>query len=70
MSGARSRHHLTYGTADTELYRQWVVCTIEKNGSGWDGVDLEFRKRLSHGHFEPDGRVVAEQLLDERVHLA
>jgi replicative DNA helicase len=41
--------------------------TIEKNRTGVDTVDLEFRKRFSQGRFEPVGGYVAEQLLDERI---
>ncbi len=29
-----ARHHLMYGTANADAYRQWAVCSIEKNRSG------------------------------------
>jgi replicative DNA helicase len=44
-----------------------VVLSIEKNRSGLDGVDLEFRKRLDQARFETDGSLVEERLLDDRV---
>ena len=64
-----ARHHLMYGTTNAEHYRQWAVCSVEKNRSGRGGVDLEFRKRFEHGHFEPMGGHVSEQLVDDRVHV-
>jgi replicative DNA helicase len=63
-----ARHHLMFGGGDVERYKDWVVCTIEKNRGGRDGVDLEFRKRFSHGHFETAGGLVAEKLIDDRIH--
>lgn len=62
-----ARHHLVYDTANAERFRDFVVMTVEKNRSGLDGLDLEFRKRLEHSRFESEGRPVAEQLVDERV---
>ena len=41
--------------------------TIEKNRTGIDRIDLEFRKRFEQGRFETEGAPVAEQLVDERV---
>ena len=67
--GVVARHHLVYGTTNAEQYRQWAVCSVEKNRSGRGGVDLEFRKRFEHGHFEPAGGHVAERLIDDRIHV-
>lgn len=64
-----ARHHLMYGTTNAEHYRQWAVCSVEKNRSGRAGVDLEFRKRFEHGHLDPVGGHVAEQLVDDRLHV-
>jgi replicative DNA helicase len=64
-----ARHHLMYGTTNAEHYKQWVVCSVEKNRAGRDDVDVEFRKLLSHGHFDPVGQPVTEQLLDDRIHV-
>ena len=64
-----ARHHLMYGTVNAEQYQQWAVCSVEKNRSGRNGVDLEFRKHFTHGHFDPQGRVVGEQLVDGRIHV-
>ena len=62
-----ARHHLMYNLAKAEKFREWAVLTVEKNRSGRDGIDLEFQKRFEQGRFEPTGRRVAEQLVDERV---
>lgn len=62
-----ARHHLVYDTANADRYHNWVVMTVEKNRSGPDKVDLEFRKRFDQGLFDPHGRHVGEQLVDERT---
>lgn len=64
-----ARHHLVYDVGNAERFRNWAVLTIEKNRSGLDKIDLEFRKRFEQGRFETDGNAVAEQLVDERVYV-
>jgi replicative DNA helicase len=62
-----ARHHLVYNTGNAERFRDFVVISIEKNRTGLDSIDLEFRKRFEQGRFETDGSPVGEQLVDERV---
>ena len=62
-----ARHHLVYDLGNAERFRRWAVLSIEKNRSGRDAVDLEFQKRFEHGLFAPEGQLVTEQLVDERV---
>ncbi|MGH3384643.1 MAG: DnaB-like helicase C-terminal domain-containing protein [Nocardioidaceae bacterium] len=62
-----ARHHLVFDLGNAERFRGWAVVSIEKNRNGVDHVDLEFRKRFEAGRFDPDGGLVAEQLVDERV---
>jgi replicative DNA helicase len=62
-----ARHHLVYNTGSAERFKQWAVLTIEKNRSGKDGIDLEFQKRFELARFEPEGQVVVEKLVDERI---
>jgi replicative DNA helicase len=62
-----ARHHLVYDLGNAERFHGWVVLSIEKNRAGRDKIDLEFMKRFEHGLFDPAGRTVAEQLVDERV---
>jgi len=62
-----AKHHLVYHLGNAERFRHWVVMTIEKNRNGADHLELEFQKRFEQGRFEPEGRVVEEQLIEERV---
>jgi len=66
---AVARHHLVYGVGAAERFREWVILTIEKNRGGTDKIDLEFRKQFAHARFDPEGQMVAEQLIDERLHI-
>ena len=62
-----ARHHLMFNTANAADYHSWVVMSIEKNRSGVDNVDLEFRKRFEHNRFQTDGGRVEEELVDDRI---
>jgi replicative DNA helicase len=62
-----ARHHLVYDVANAERFRDYAVLSIDKNRSGVDRIDLEFRKRFEQGRFERTGRPVSEKLVDERV---
>ena len=62
-----ARHHLMYNTGNAEQFHHWVVMTIEKNRSGADSIDLEFRKRFEHSRFDTDGGRVQEELIDDRI---
>ena len=62
-----ARHHLMYDLGSAERFRSWAVVSIEKNRSGADKIDLELCKRFEHARFEGGGRIVTEQLVDERV---
>lgn len=64
-----ARHHLMYGAVGTERFKDYVVCSIEKNRGGVDRVDLEFRKHFSQARFDPVGGTVAESLVDDRIHV-
>jgi replicative DNA helicase len=62
-----ARHHLVFDVGNAERYRDYAVISIEKNRTGIDRIDLEFRKRFAQGRFETEGNPVSEQLVDERV---
>ena len=62
-----ARHHLVFDVGNAERFRNYAVLTIEKNRTGLDRIDLEFRKRFEQGRFESEGQPVTEQLVDERV---
>ncbi len=62
-----ARHHLMYNTGHAEQFHHWVVMSIEKNRSGANNVDLEFRKRFEQSRFDTDGGRVEEELVDDRI---
>jgi replicative DNA helicase len=62
-----ARHHLVYGSANADRFRNWAVLSVEKNRGGVSAVDLEFLKRFDQARFERTGQLVAEQLVDSRV---
>ncbi|QLQ11470.1 MAG: AAA family ATPase [Nocardioidaceae bacterium] len=62
-----ARHHLVYNLQNVDEYKNWAVMTIEKNRNGLNGVDLEFQKLFAQSRYDQNGRVVKEQLTDERV---
>jgi replicative DNA helicase len=62
-----ARHHLVFDVGNAERYRDFAVVSVEKNRTGIDRIDLEFRKRFEQGRFETEGSPVSEQLVDERV---
>ena len=64
-----ARHHLMYGGANAEHFKDWSVLTVEKNRSGTGGAEIEFKKRFDQGRFDPNGQVVSEKLVDERVYV-
>ena len=64
-----ARHHLMYGGANAEHFKEWSVLTVEKNRSGSGGAEIEFKKRFDQGRFDTNGQVVTEKLVDERVYV-
>jgi replicative DNA helicase len=63
-----SKVHLAYDPVRAETFREWVVFTLEKNRGGPNLLDLEFKKDFLHFRFEPEGGLVAEKLVDERIY--
>jgi replicative DNA helicase len=61
------RDHIVFNTHKAQQYRDWVICTIEKNRSGKNLVEVEFMKRFEYCCFNPKGGKVAERLYDERI---
>lgn len=62
-----ARHHLMYDVSNAERFKGWVVLTVEKNRGGRTDVSMEFEKRFHEGRFDNHGRMVQEQLIEERV---
>jgi replicative DNA helicase len=64
---AVSKVHLAYDAVRARGFRDWVVFSIEKNRGGPNLIDLEFRKDFPHFRFDPEGGMVAEKLVSERI---
>jgi replicative DNA helicase len=64
-----AKNKITYNYHQAQEFRNWVVCSVEKNRSGPDLVDLEFQAHFAHGAFAPHGGHVAEPLIDERIDM-
>jgi replicative DNA helicase len=64
---AVSKIHLAYDAVRARSFRDWVVFSIEKNRGGPNLIDLEFQKDFAHFRFVPEGGVVAEKLVSERI---
>jgi replicative DNA helicase len=61
------RDHIVFNMHKAQQYRDWVICTIEKNRSGKNLVEVEFMKRFEYCCFNPQGNKVAERLYEERI---
>ena len=64
---AVSKVHLTYDAVRARDFRNWVVFSVEKNRGGPNLIDLEHRKDFAHFRFDPEGAMVSETLVDERL---
>ncbi|MFH1516229.1 MAG: DnaB-like helicase C-terminal domain-containing protein, partial [bacterium] len=62
-----SKTNIAYNPSKITEYNKWVVCTVEKNRTGRKMIDLEFEKHFKFFCFDPRGRVVQEQLIEERL---
>ena len=62
-----AKKSITFNYHHAQDLKDWVVCTVEKNRSGRDQVDVQFRSYFSHGAFDPRGDFVSETLIDERL---
>ena len=66
---AVSRVHLEFNPQKAQSLRDWVVCSVEKNRSGRDVVDVQFEKQFSYCSLNPNGSYVTEKLIDERIYV-
>lgn len=61
------RDHIVFNAHKAQQFREWVVCTIEKNRGGRNLVEVEFQKRFEYCCFNPEGGRVTERLYEERI---
>lgn len=64
---AISRVHLAYDAHAAKKFKDQVIFSLEKNRGGPNLIDMEFRKDFRHFRFDPDGGMVAERLVSERL---
>ncbi len=60
--------NIEFNPYQAQRYRDWVVATVEKNRGGQDNVDLEWQKLFQYCCFDPNGRITAEKLIEERLY--
>ena len=60
--------NIEFNPYQAQRYRDWVIGTIEKNRGGQDNVDLEWQKLFQYSCFDPNGRITAEKLIEERLY--
>jgi replicative DNA helicase len=60
--------NIEFNPYQAQRFRDWTILTVEKNRSGRDAVDLEFEKHFDFSCFDPNGRQVAEKLIEERLY--
>jgi replicative DNA helicase len=62
-----ARTSIEFNLHKAQELHDWIVCTIEKNRSGRDLLDLQFRKRFEFACFDPRGSLVEQRLIGDRV---
>ena len=60
--------NIEFNPYQAQRFREWVVLSVEKNRGGQDAVDMEFEKHFEFSCFDPNGRVVQEKLIEERLY--
>ncbi len=60
--------NIEFNPYQAQRFRDWVIVSVEKNRGGQDNVDLEFEKHFEYSCFDPNGRSVAEKLIEERLY--
>lgn len=66
---AVARVHIEFNPQKAQAFHDWVVCSVEKNRSGRDVVDMQFQKLFRHSCLNPNGSFVTEKLIDDRVYV-
>jgi replicative DNA helicase len=64
---AVSKVHLAYDPLRAGTFKEWAVFSVEKNRGGPNLLDVEFRKDFAHYRFHPQGDMVSDRLVDERL---
>jgi len=59
--------NIEYNLQKAQSYHNWVVCTLEKNRSGREQLDMQFQQHFEYCAFNPNGAGIQETLIDDRV---
>jgi replicative DNA helicase len=62
-----AKKHITFNIEAAEKWKSWMVFSVEKNRAGRAEVDLEFEMRSGYFCFNPNGGIVEQTLIDEKV---
>ena len=62
-----SKDHVAFNPYQARQYRDWVVFTVEKNRAGRAMQDMEFQLHAPYFAFDPRGRRVQQQLIDDKI---
>ncbi len=62
-----SKDHIAFNPYQARQYREWVVFTIEKNRAGRAMIDVEFHLHAPFFCFDPQGQMVQQQLIDDKI---
>ena len=60
--------NIEFNPYQAQRFRDWIICSVEKNRSGADNLDIEFQKHFDFSCFDPTGRPVQEKLIEERLY--
>jgi len=60
--------NIEFNPYQAQRFRDWVICTIEKNRGGQHAIDLEYQKHFEFSCFDANGRTVQEKLIEERLY--
>ncbi len=60
--------NIEFNPYQAQRFRDWIICSVEKNRSGADNLDVEFQKHFDFSCFDPTGRPVQEKLIEERLY--
>jgi replicative DNA helicase len=62
-----SKDHVAFNPYQARQYREWVVFTIEKNRAGRAMIDVEFHLQAPFFALNPQGQMVQQQLIDDKI---
>jgi replicative DNA helicase len=62
-----SRTRIEFNPYKAQDLHNWIICSVEKNRSGPNLLDMQFRKRFEFACFDPEGSIVEEKLVGDRV---